>query len=101
MTRNSKKLRQKGQKNTYAFCSLSFSHADSKKLTDKEALEIARKFYLEETFPGDRHFILTVENDKEHKHVHAIIGLTDFNTKKSFINLLTFSQSVQKFEEKI
>lgn len=94
------KLRQKGQKNTYAFCSLSFSHADSKKLTDKEALEIARKFYLEETFPGDRHFILTVENDKEHKHVHAIIGLTDFNTKKVFYKFVDFQPICSKFEEK-
>lgn len=94
------KLRQKGQKNTYAFCSLSFSHADSKKLTDKGALEIARKFYLEEAFPGDRHFILTVENDKEHKHVHAIIGLTDFNTKKVFYKFVDFQPICSKFEEK-
>ncbi|WP_153606452.1 relaxase/mobilization nuclease domain-containing protein, partial [Pseudomonas aeruginosa] len=98
--RKIEKLRQKNQKNTYAFCSLSFSHADSKKLTDEEALEIARKFYLEEAFPGDRHFILTVENDKEHKHVHAIIALTDFKTKKVFNKFVDFQPICSKFEEK-
>lgn len=96
--RKIEKLRQKNQKNIYAFCSLSFSHADSKKLTDEEALEIARKFYLEEAFPGDRHFILTVENDKEHKHVHAIIGLTDFKTKKVFNKFVEFQPICSKFE---
>ncbi|HBP0327296.1 TPA: relaxase/mobilization nuclease domain-containing protein [Pseudomonas aeruginosa] len=98
--RKIEKLRQKNQKNTYAFCSLSFSHADSKKLTDEEALEIAKQFYLEDAFPGDRHFILTVENDKEHKHVHAIIALTDFKTKKVFNKFVDFQPICSKFEAK-
>ena len=92
--------RQKGQKNTYAFCSLSFSHADSKNLTDEQALEIAKDFYLNEAFPGNRHYHMTVENDKEHKHVHAIIGLTNLDTKKVNNKFVDFKPISDKIENK-
>ncbi|MBA4288177.1 MAG: hypothetical protein C0439_04250 [Pseudomonas sp.] len=92
--------RQKGQKNTYAFCSLSFSHADSKKLTDEQALEIAKDFYLNEAYPGNRHYHMTVENDKEHKHVHAIVGLTNLDTKKVNNKFVDFKPISEKIEAK-
>lgn len=98
--RKLEKTRQKNQKNLYAFASLSFSHADSKKLTDDEALEIAQEFYLSEAYPGHRHFVLTVENDKEHKHVHAIIGLTNLETKKVFNKFVDFKPIADKLEKK-
>lgn len=100
VVRKFEKTRQKGQKNLYAFTSLSFSHADSKKMTDEEALEIAKDFYLNEAYPGPRHFVFTVENDKEHKHVHAIIGLTDLKTKKVFNKFVDFKPIADKLEIK-
>lgn len=98
--RKLEKTRQKNQKNLYAFASLSFSHADSKRLTDEEALEIAKEFYLNEAYDPDRHFHFTVENDKEHKHVHAIIGLTNIKTKKVNNKFVDFQPIADKLEKK-
>lgn len=92
--------RQKGQKNLYAFVSLSFSHADSKEMTDEKALEIAKDFYLNEAYPGSRHYEFTVENDKEHKHVHAMIGLTNLETKKVNNKFVDFKPIADKLEKK-
>ena len=89
------------QKQLYQHNTLSFHPDESKELTNKQIMEIAKEFYLKEGL-GDksRHYVFTVERDTKHAHVHAAIHLTDLESKRVSNKFVNYNPIAEKLENK-
>ncbi|MCO7557147.1 relaxase/mobilization nuclease domain-containing protein [Metapseudomonas otitidis] len=89
------------QKQLYQHNTLSFHPDESKNLSNKQIMEIAKEFYLKEGL-GDknRHYVLIVERDTDHAHVHAAIHLTDLESKRVSNKFVNYNPIAEKLENK-
>ncbi len=89
------------QKQLYQHNTLSFHPDESKELSNKQIMEIAKEFYLKEGL-GDknRHYVFTVERDTEHAHVHAAIHLTDLESKRVNNKMVNYNPIATRLEKK-
>ncbi|EPH3228912.1 relaxase/mobilization nuclease domain-containing protein [Pseudomonas aeruginosa] len=89
------------QKQLYQHNTLSFHPDESKNLSNKQIMEIAKEFYLKEGL-GDksRHYVFTVERDTKHAHVHAAIHLTDLESKRVNNKMVNYNPIATRLEKK-
>lgn len=89
------------QKQLYQHNTLSFHPDESKELSNKQIMEIAKEFYLKEGL-GDksRHYVFTVERDTKHAHVHAAIHLTDLESKRVNNKMVNYNPIATRLEKK-
>ncbi|WP_446939076.1 relaxase/mobilization nuclease domain-containing protein [Pseudomonas aeruginosa] len=89
------------QKQLYQHNTLSFHPDESKNLSNKQIMEIAKEFYLKEGL-GDknRHYVFTVERDTAHAHVHAAIHLTDLESKRVNNKMVNYNPIATRLEKK-
>ncbi len=89
------------QKQLYQHNTLSFHPEESKGLSNKQIMEIAKEFYLKEGL-GDknRHYVFTVERDTKHAHVHAAIHLTDLESKRVNNKMVNYNPIANRLEKK-
>lgn len=77
------------QQNLYQFNSLSLHPSEGDKFTDAQMIEMAKEVYLRNGVKNglteNRHTMFVVERNTKHHHVHAMIHLTDLETKRSII----------------
>ena len=94
-----KKLEQgraKGQKRLYLHHIVAFHPSDSHK-TDEELLDIAEES-LQMAMPGKRHFVMAVERDKPHPHVHIVVALRSLDTKRvhrDFVDYIAIGEELE------
>ncbi|MEV2040443.1 relaxase [Pseudomonas aeruginosa] len=89
------------QKQLYQHNTLSFHPDESKELSNKQIMEIAKEFYLKEGL-GDksRHYVFVVERDTKHAHVHAAIHLTDLESKRVNNKMVNYNPIATRLEKK-
>jgi len=89
------------QKQLYQHNTLSFHPEESKGLSNKQIMEIAKEFYLKEGL-GDknRHYVFVVERDTKHAHVHAAIHLTDLESKRVNNKMVNYNPIANRLEKK-
>ncbi|WPO30864.1 relaxase [Pseudomonas sp. BO3-4] len=89
------------QKQLYQHNTLSFHPEESKRLSNKQIMEIAKEFYLKEGL-GDknRHYVFVVERDTKHAHVHAAIHLTDLESKRVNNKMVNYKPIANRLEKK-
>lgn len=92
------------QKNLYQFNALSLHPSEGGKFTDEQMIEMAKEVYLyngvKNSFNDNRHYMFVVERDKDHHHVHAMIHLTDLETKKVNNKMIDYNPIIKKLELK-
>lgn len=92
------------QKNLYQFNALSLHPSEGGKFTDEQMIEMAKEVYLyngvKNSFNDNRHYMFVVERDKNHHHVHAMIHLTDLETKKVNNKMIDYNPIIKKLELK-
>lgn len=96
-----KKLEQgraKGQKRLYLHHIVAFHPSDSHK-TDEELLDIAEES-LQMAMPGKRHYVMAVERDKAHPHVHIVVALRSLDTKRVHRDFVDYIEIGKELEIK-
>ena len=92
------------QKNLYQFNSLSLHPSEANKFTDAQMIEMAKEVYLRNGVKNssneNRHYMFVVERNTEHHHVHAMIHLTDLETKKVNNKMIDYNPIIKKLELK-
>lgn len=92
------------QKNLYQFNSLSLHPSEGEKFTDAQMIEMAKEVYLKNGVKNglteNRHTMFVVERNTKHHHVHAMIHLTDLETKKVNNKMIDYNPIIQKLELK-
>lgn len=92
--------RVKNQKNLYQHNTLSFHPTEADNLSNAQMIEIAKELYLKEGMGNkNRHHIFVVERDKEHPHVHALIHLTDLDSKRVHNKFIDYNPISEKLEK--
>lgn len=92
------------QKNLYQFNSLSLHPSEANKFTDAQMIEMAKEVYLRNGVKNssneNRHYMFVVERNTKHHHVHAMIHLTDLETKKVNNKMIDYNPIIKKLELK-
>lgn len=92
------------QINLYQFNMLSLHPSEGDKFTDAQMIEMAKEVYLrngvKNSLNENRHYMFVVERNTEHHHVHAMIHLTDLETKKVNNKMIDYNPIIQKLELK-
>ena len=88
--------RAKGQQRLYLHQIVAFHPSDAHK-TDEELLDIAEES-LQQAMPGKRHFVMSVERNTEHPHVHVVVALRSLDTKRvhrDFVDYIAIGQELE------
>lgn len=94
-----KKLEQgraKGQQRLYLHQIVAFHPSDSHK-TDEQLLDIVEES-LQQAMPGRRHFVMSVERNTEHPHVHVVVALRSLDTKRvhrDFVDYIAIGKELE------
>lgn len=92
------------QQNLYQFNSLSLHPSEGDKFTDAQMIEMAKEVYLRNGVKNglteNRHTMFVVERNTKHHHVHAMIHLTDLETKKVNNKMIDYNPIIKKLELK-
>lgn len=92
------------QKNLYQFNALSLHPSEGDKFTDAQMIQMAKEVYLyngvKNSLNDNRQYLFVVERDKDHHHVHAMIHLTDLETKKVNNKMIDYNPIIKKLELK-
>jgi hypothetical protein len=92
------------QKNLYQFNALSLHPSEGDKFTDAQMIEMAKEVYLKNGVKNglndNRHYLFVVERNTKHHHVHAMIHLTDLETKKVNNKMIDYNPIIKKLELK-
>ncbi|MCS3417140.1 hypothetical protein M2399_002590 [Pseudomonas sp. BIGb0450] len=92
------------QQNLYQFNSLSLHPSEGDKFTDAQMIEMAKEVYLKNGVKNglseNRHTMFVVERNTKHHHVHAMIHLTDLETKKVNNKMIDYNPIIKKLELK-
>ncbi|MFJ4545817.1 relaxase/mobilization nuclease domain-containing protein [Pseudomonas sp. NPDC088885] len=92
------------QKNLYQFNMLSLHPSEGDKFTDAQMIQMAKEVYLKNgvknSLNDNRHYLFVVERNTEHHHVHAMIHLTDLETKKVNNKMIDYNPIIKKLELK-
>lgn len=92
------------QKNLYQFNSLALHPSEGEKFTDAQMIEMAKEVYLKNGVKNglteNRHTMFVVERNTKHHHVHAMIHLTDLETKQVNNKMIDYNPIIQKLELK-
>ncbi|WP_256228627.1 relaxase/mobilization nuclease domain-containing protein [Pseudomonas sp. G5(2012)] len=92
------------QKNLYQFNALSLHPSEGHKFTDAQMIQMAKEVYLKNgvknSLNENRHYLFVVERNTEHHHVHAMIHLTDLETKKVNNKMIDYNPIIKKLELK-
>ena len=92
------------QQNLYQFNSLSLHPSEGDKFTDAQMIEMAKEVYLKNGVKNglteNRHTLFVVERNTKHHHVHAMIHLTDLETKKVNNKMIDYNPIIKKLELK-
>lgn len=92
------------QKNLYQFNSLALHPSEGDKFTDAQMIEMAKEVYLRNGVKNglteNRLTMFVVERNTKHHHVHAMIHLTDLETKKVNNKMIDYNPIIQKLELK-
>lgn len=92
------------QQNLYQFNSLSLHPSEGDKFTDAQMIEMAKEVYLrngvKNSLSENRHTMFVVERNTKHHHVHAMIHLTDLETKKVNNKMIDYNPIIKKLELK-
>ena len=92
------------QQNLYQFNSLSLHPSEGEKFTDAQMIEMAKEVYLRNGVKNglteNRHTMFVVERNTKHHHVHAMIHLTDLETKKVNNKMIDYNPIIKKLELK-
>ncbi|MBC7200393.1 MAG: relaxase/mobilization nuclease domain-containing protein [Pseudomonas balearica] len=90
--------RAKGQQRLYLHQIVAFHPSDSHK-SDQELLDIAEES-LKMAMPGKRHYVMAVERDKAHPHVHIVVGLRSLDTKRVHRDFVDYIEIGKELEIK-
>lgn len=90
--------RAKGQKRLYLHVMAGFHPSDSHK-TDEELLDIVEES-LQIAMPGKRHFVMAVERNTAHPHVHVVVGLRSLDTKRVHRDFVDYIEIGKELEIK-
>jgi len=90
--------RAKGQERLYLHQIVAFHPSDSHK-TDEELLDIAEES-LGLAMKGKRHFVMAVERDKPHPHVHIVVALRSLDTKRVHRDFVDYIEIGKELEIK-
>jgi len=90
--------RAKGQKRLYLHHIVAFHPSDAHK-SDQELLDIAEES-LKMAMPGKRHFVMAVERDKPHPHVHIVVALRSLDTKRVHRDFVDYIEIGKELEIK-
>lgn len=96
-----KKLEQgraKGQQRLYLHQIVAFHPSDSHK-SDQELLDIAEES-LQQAMPGKRHFVMSVERNTAHPHVHVVVALRSLDTKRVHRDFVDYIEIGKELEIK-
>ncbi|MGU1433195.1 relaxase/mobilization nuclease domain-containing protein [Pseudomonas aeruginosa] len=96
-----KKLEQgraKGQQRLYLHQIVAFHPTDAHK-TDEELLDIAEES-LGLAMKGKRHFVMAVERNTAHPHVHVVVGLRSLDTKRVHRDFVDYIEIGKELEIK-
>lgn len=96
-----KKLEQgraKGQQRLYLHQIVAFHPSDSHK-TDEELLDIAEES-LQKAMPGKRHYVMAVERNTAHPHVHVVVALRSLDTKRVHRDFVDYIEIGKELEIK-
>ncbi|OWG38806.1 relaxase [Stutzerimonas stutzeri] len=96
-----KKLEQgraKGQQRLYLHQIVAFHPSDAHK-SDQELLDIAEES-LQQAMPGKRHFVMSVERNTEHPHVHIVVALRSLDTKRVHRDFVDYIEIGKELEIK-
>ncbi len=92
------------QQNLYQFNSLSLHPSEGDKFTDAQMIEMAKEVYLRNGVKNglteNRHTMFVVERNTKHHHVHAMIHLTDLETKRVNNKMIDYNPIIKKLELK-
>jgi hypothetical protein len=92
------------QQNLYQFNSLSLHPSEGDEFTDAQMIEMAKEVYLKNGVKNglseNRHTMFVVERNTKHHHVHAMIHLTDLETKKVNNKMIDYNPIIKKLELK-
>lgn len=94
--RKFEKGRAKNQQRLYFHKIAAFHPSDSHK-TDSELLDIAEEA-LKISMPGKRHYVMTVERDTAHPHVHICVALRSLDTKlvhRDFVDYIEIGKALE------
>ncbi|WP_156176550.1 relaxase/mobilization nuclease domain-containing protein [Pseudomonas veronii] len=94
--RKFEKGRAKNQQRLYFHKIVAFHPSDSHK-TDSELLDIAEEA-LSISMPGKRHYVMTVERDTAHPHVHICVALRSLDTKlvhREFVDYIEIGTALE------
>ncbi|HIE2416447.1 TPA: relaxase/mobilization nuclease domain-containing protein [Pseudomonas aeruginosa] len=90
--------RAKGQQRLYLHQIVAFHPSDSHK-SDQELLDIAEES-LQQAMPGKRHFVMSVERNTEHPHVHVVVALRSLDTKRVHRDFVDYIEIGKELEIK-
>ncbi|EKA37451.1 relaxase/mobilization nuclease domain-containing protein [Pseudomonas aeruginosa] len=96
-----KKLEQgraKGQQRLYLHQIVAFHPSDAHK-TDEQLLDIAEES-LQQAMPGKRHFVMAVERNTAHPHVHVVVALRSLDTKRVHRDFVDYIEIGKELEIK-
>lgn len=92
------------QKNLYQFNALSLHPSEGDKFTDAQMIQMAKEVYLKNgvknSLNENRHYLFVVERNTKHHHIHAMIHLTDLETKKVNNKMIDYNPIIKKLELK-
>lgn len=94
--RKFEKGRAKNQQRLYFHKIVAFHPSDSHK-TDSELLDIAEEA-LKISMPGKRHYVMAVERDTAHPHVHICVALRSLDTKlvhRDFVDYIEIGKALE------
>lgn len=94
--RKFEKGRAKNQQRLYFHKIVAFHPSDSHK-TDSELLDIAEEA-LEISMPGKRHYVMAIERDTAHPHVHICVALRSLDNKlvhRDFVDYIEIGKALE------
>lgn len=94
--RKFEKGRAKNQQRLYFHKIVAFHPSDSHK-TDSELLDIAEEA-LKISMPGKRHYVMSIERNTAHPHVHICVALRSLDTKlvhRDFVDYIEIGKALE------